>query len=169
MPCPMCNKSHDYTIDQALTNLAGTARRLERLVAGLGARKAAARPSPDKWSAKEIVCHLADCELVYGLRYRKILSEPGAALVAFDQDAWANSLQYRQQPVKGALATFQALRSGHVALLKGLPEAAWNKAGQHPSYGELTLRQLVAHLVDHDRNHTAQVENLSRAAGAKKA
>jgi uncharacterized damage-inducible protein DinB len=165
----MCNKSHDYTINQALTSLAGTARRLERLVAGLSATKATARPSPDKWSAKEIVCHLADCELVYGLRYRTIISEPGSVLTAFDQDAWANNLQYRQQSLKGALTTFKALRSGHIALLKGLPEAAWNKSGQHASYGELTLQQLVTHLVDHDRNHTAQVEHLSRAAGAKKA
>jgi uncharacterized damage-inducible protein DinB len=161
----MCKKNHAYTIDQALTSLAGTARRLERLALGLTPKQAAARPAPDKWSVKELLCHLADCELVYALRYRKILAEPGAALVAFDQNAWASRLQYQRQPVKDSLGRFKALRCAHIGLLKSLPGTAWDLAGQHPSYGALNLRQLVVHLVDHDRNHLAQVERLVPGKG----
>jgi hypothetical protein len=168
MSCPMCNKNHTYTIDQALTSLATTGRRLERIVSGMSAKRAAARPAPDKWSAKEIICHLSDCELVYGYRFRKILCETEATLVAFDQEAWANKLRYRDLPLKSALATFKALRSGHIALLKSLPRSAWNKSGQHPSYGALTLRQIVTHLADHDRNHVAQVERLAAKSATKK-
>ena len=162
MPCPMCNKNHAYSTEQALTSLAATGRRLERLALGLSARRAAARPAPDKWCAKEIVCHLADCELVYGLRYRKILSEPEAALMAFDQEAWAKKLRYRDLSLKGAVATFKALRAAHLALLRALPRSAWSKAGKHPSYGVLTLRQIVTHIADHDKNHVAQVERLAK-------
>jgi hypothetical protein len=160
MSCPLCNKSHAYSIDGALKMLAGTPRRVERLAGGATAKQEASRPSPEKWSAREIVCHLADCELVYGQRYRKIIAEPGAALVAFDQDAWAGNLQYRAQPVKGTLAVFKALRGGNIALFKRIPRAAWNQAGNHPHYGVLTLRQLVVHMADHDRNHLAQLERL---------
>jgi hypothetical protein len=103
---------------------------------------------------------LSDCELVYGFRYRKILAEPEAALVAFDQNAWAEGLRYREQSLKNVLAGFVALRNSHVALFKSLPEESWDKGGVHPEYGKLTLRQLIYHLADHDRGHAARVESL---------
>ncbi len=162
MSCPLCKKNHSYTVGQALASLAGTGRRLERLAGGLSQKQAAASPAPGKWSVKEIVSHLADCELVYGMRYRKIISEPGGALVAFDQEAWAKNLQYRRQPLKGSLATFKVLRGANLNLLKNVPKAAWGKSGKHPEYGKLTLRQIVTHIAEHDRNHVAQVERLVR-------
>lgn len=160
MSCPMCQREHNYTIPEALAVLSSTPRRLARTTAGLSPRRAAARPEPDKWSPKEIICHLSDCELVYGFRYRKILAEPEAVLVAFDQNAWADGLRYGEQSLNNALASFIALRNGHVALLKSLPEETCDKGGVHPEYGKLTLRQLICHLADHDRGHTARVESL---------
>lgn len=163
MSCPMCHKEHPHSIDQALAGMAATPRRLAQLAERLGPRKAASRPIPDKWSAKEIITHLADCEVVYGFRYRKILAEPGTELVAFDQDRWAEGLRYREQPVARTLASFTALRGQHLSLFRLLPPEAWDRTGKHPEYGPLSLRQLVVHLVDHDRNHTAQVERLAGA------
>jgi hypothetical protein len=165
MSCPICNKTHACTIDQALKSLAATARRLERLVYGMKSGPVSARPAPDKWSIKEIVCHLADCEVAYGWRYRKIISEPGAVIPPFDQNAWAENLRYREQPLKEALATYKILRSGHLTRFKNLSKAAWNKVGVHPSYGKITLRQMVVHIADHDRNHVAQVARLSGRTG----
>jgi len=155
MSCPMCRKNHDSTVDQALAALAATGRRLQRMAQKLSPKQASSRPAPGKWSAREIVCHLADCELVYGVRYRKILSEQDPALVAFDQDAWA--ALYEKQRLKDALAAFLTLRSGNLSLLKSVPKSEWDKSGLHPSYGKLTLRQLVLHLADHDKNHLANV------------
>jgi uncharacterized damage-inducible protein DinB len=156
----MCQREHPDPISEVLARLAAVPRRLEQLASRLSPRAAAARPAPDKWSAKEIICHLADCELVYGFRYRKILAEPDAALVPFDQDAWAKGLQYQSQPLKSALAAFGALRNAHVALFKSLPVESWEKSGQHPNYGVLTLNQLVSHLASHDQSHVAQIERL---------
>jgi hypothetical protein len=164
MSCPICHKKHPGTAADILARLAGVPKRLERIAAGLSPRQAALRPEPGKWSAKEIVCHLADCELVYGFRYRKIIAEPDAVLVPFDQDAWASSLRYQELPLKPALSAFAALRNAHVSLFKMLPAEAWQRVGQHPEYGALTLKQLAGHLADHDQNHIVQLENLRSAA-----
>ena len=160
MPCPICQKEHPYTIREAMSILAAAPRRLEKLASAIGPNRAARRPAPDKWSAKEIICHLADCELTYGFRCRKIVSEPEPVLVPFDQEAWAKSLRYQAQPLKPALATFTALRNGNVSLFKSLPQGSWEKTGQHPEYGAISLGQLLSHLVQHDLNHIAQVERL---------
>lgn len=63
MTCPMCHEGHTDSVAQALTDLALMSRRLVRLVSRLSPRQPAARPAPDKWSAKEIVSHLTDCEM----------------------------------------------------------------------------------------------------------
>ncbi len=162
MSCRLCNKDHGYTVGQALASLASTPRRIERMTKGLSPKRVGTRPAPDKWSIREIVSHLADCELVYGMRYRKIIAEPGSALVPFDQNAWAKNLEYGKQPLKSAIEAFRVLRAGNLALLKTASKAAWKNAGQHPEYGKLTLGQLVTHIADHDRNHVAQIERLAR-------
>ena len=156
MSCPICKERHPHTIDEALAILARTPGELKRLSRGIAAGRAVARPAPGKWSLKEIICHLADCELVYGFRYRKILAEPEPALVGFDQNAWAENLRYRDQPLKGALAALDTLRSRNLELLGAIPKSSWRKTGRHALYGDLSLRQIVAHLVDHDRSHIAQ-------------
>jgi len=65
-------------------------------MANLSRADLAHRPAPGKWSIKEIICHLADVEVVNGWRYRMILAQSGSNLTAFDQDLWAS-----QRPIGG--------------------------------------------------------------------
>ncbi len=161
MVCPICGNEHPYKVSKAVNKLAATPRRLAKLVSSMNPRLATRKPGPGKWSAKEIVCHLADCEIVYGFRYRTIVSESDPVLVAFDQEAWAKNLKYESQSLKSALATFSTLRDSHVSLFKSLAPKSWKKIGRHPQYGPLSLAQVVTHLVEHDLKHIAQIERLS--------
>ena len=58
---------------------AATAAKLGRLIQRASAAKLRKRPAPGKWSAAEILAHLADCEIVTGWRMRQILGAPGNA------------------------------------------------------------------------------------------
>lgn len=160
MHCPMCQMSHTDSTSQALNTLSSTPRYLSRIASRMSTRQAGAPPAPGKWSVKEIIAHLADCELVYGFRYRKLLSEPRSELAAFDQNAWAEGTSYRARNIKTTLDSFTALRRNNVSILKSLPQAAWARKSAHPEYGELSLRQLVLHLAEHDRKHSAQIERI---------
>jgi DinB superfamily len=160
MPCPICQREHPQTLPQALGVLARTPTLLEILANRTAPARLARRPAPDKWSAKETIGHLADCEWVFGVRYRKIVAEPGAPLPAFEQDAWATRLGHEKAPVRSLLAAFAALRGANVALLKSLPAEAWTQAGQHPSYGALRLQDLILHIATHDASHLARLEDL---------
>ena len=166
MPCPMCKRNHPYTVSQAMGVLSRTPKLLVMLTSRTASPRLSKQPAPGKWSAREILCHLADCEWIFGVRYRKIAAEPGAPLPAFEQDAWAKKLRYAKTPLKLALAAFAAMRNSNVALLKSLPASAWKQAGAHPTYGNLALRDLVLHIASHDANHLARLEELCPAKRA---
>src|ERR1700733_12361370 len=68
---------------QPLAVQAATARRLERLIKGVPTSRLRKRPAADKWSAAEIVAHLADAEIVIGFRMRLILGAPGVPIAAY--------------------------------------------------------------------------------------
>ncbi len=161
MVCAICSQDHPETDSRALSILASTPRRLEKLLSSVGPREAVARPMPRKWSIKEIVSHLADTELVYGFRYRRTIAEPGARLGEFDQDIWAKELLYRKQPLDTIEKAFSALRKQNLVLLKLVPKGAWSQHATHSEYGTISLREMVAHLATHDRNHLSQIERIA--------
>src|ERR1035438_10265547 len=60
--------------------------RLEHLVQELGPEKLDVAPAPGKWSVRDILCHLADCEIVFAFRLRQALAEDHHVIQPFDQD-----------------------------------------------------------------------------------
>ena len=161
MLCSICRGDHPETDSRALSILASTPRRLEKLLSSVGPREAVARPMRGKWSIKEIVSHLADTELVYGYRYRRTIAEPGASLGEFDQEIWAKELLYRRQPLDAMEGAFSALRKQNLILLKLVSKDVWSQHASHPEYGTISLREMVTHMATHDKTHLSQIERLA--------
>src|SRR5215472_390957 len=119
------------------------------------------KPNPKKWSALEILAHLADIELVYGVRLRQIIAQPGSTIAPIDQDIWANALDYASSRVPELLERYRCVRRANVALLKRLTTADLGKAAFHPEYeGDFTLADLIVFMRRHDPNHLRQIERL---------
>ena len=142
---------------------AATPGKLGRLVQRASAGKLRKRPAPGKWSAAEILAHLADCEIVVGWRIRQILGAPGTPIQAFDQDNWAAAGHYEKRDPKKSLAQFRAARGGNLALLKSLSPEQWKHHGVHAERGVETIDLIVREIAGHDVNHTKQVERIVSA------
>src|SRR3954451_4908190 len=69
--------------------LAATPATLAGLIESIGQRRASTPPPPGQTTAAEIICHLADCELVFGFRLRQTLAEDNHTVQPFDQEKWA--------------------------------------------------------------------------------
>ncbi|MFQ5926524.1 MAG: DinB family protein [Terriglobia bacterium] len=161
--CQLCGEVHAFGRRQAFRIQAATPAKLKRLLRGLSARALQRRPAPRKWSLQEIAVHLFDVELAYGFRYRKILAEPGSLITPFDQNRWADGLDYRHQNLRAVLDAFAALRRAHLALLAGLSAQQWRRAARHPEYrGRYVLEPAFIHLAAHDLNHLHQARALRR-------
>src|SRR5882757_1760438 len=116
-----------------------TPRRLKQAVERLGATGLEQSWAPGKWSARKIICHLADCEIAFGYRWRQIAAQPHHLIQPFDQDAWA--VTYDSLGAEEALAAFCALRQWNCGWLLTLPREAFSKPVTHPERGEVTLEK----------------------------
>lgn len=141
--------------------------RLEALVREMSEDELGFTPGPPHWSAHEQVVHLADSDLVAAARIRHVLAEPGSTLVAFDQEVWAAEMDYAGQPVDAALAVFRAVRASTAALLARMPAEAWDRAGRHTEAGVQTVRDVVAHYVEHLEHHLGVIAKRRRQYAAR--
>jgi len=137
-----------------------TAGKLGRLIGRASAAKLRKRPAPGKWSAAEILAHLADCEIVVGWRMRQVLGAPGTPIQPFDQDSWAASGHYERRDARKSLEQFRAAREGNLALLKSLTPEQWKHHGMHAERGVETIEHIVRMMAGHDVNHSKQVERI---------
>ena len=115
---------------------------------------------PGKWSIRQIMAHLADCELVFAHRFRQVLAEDNPTLIAFDQDAWAGNLDYAHRKPRASLESFRRLRAENYELLKDRPETAFVRAGTHTENGAVTLRSMLEGSAGHTESHARQVQTI---------
>jgi hypothetical protein len=121
------------------------------------------RPAPDKWSVRQIVAHLADSEMIAGIRFRSILAEDNPTLIRADQSKWAENLDYARKKPSHSLETFRRIRAENYELLKEMPESAFERTGNHTERGRTTLLDWLRIFAVHAEKHTQQIRD-TRAA-----
>jgi hypothetical protein len=121
------------------------------------------RPAPGQLSVRQIVCHLADAEVVGAMRLRQIIAEDNPTLQYFDDDAWAERLDYGKRKVSQALETFRRIRSDNFELLKDLPESTFARPGTHSKDGPMTLHQVVEWFATHLEDHVREIQAVRAA------
>jgi uncharacterized damage-inducible protein DinB len=144
--------------------VAATPALLTTLAQQLPPDQLAQRSPQGKWNAREIVAHLADCELVFGFRLRQTLAEDHPTLQPFDQDRWA--ARYANCDMASALSLFGAARNWNLLLLAGVDETERMRPVSHPERGTMTLWTIVKTMAGHDLNHLQQIERLTAATAS---
>jgi DinB superfamily len=138
-----------------------TPERLSDLAGKLGDKGMELSYAPGKWSARMILCHLADSELVFAFRLRQALAEPHHVIQPFDQNAWASSYSSPNLSGTAALNVFLALRQWNLSFLKNVTQAAFTKPVTHPERGSMTFKTLVETMAGHDLNHVRQLDEIA--------
>ena len=145
------------------TILASTVPEIARYLEAMGASKAVIPPAPGKWSAAEIICHLADCELEFAGRLRQTLAEDAPTIQPFDQEKWAAT--YPGITAEQAFAAFSAFRAWNLLLISAALPAAATRPVTHPERGAMTFLTLVETLAGHDLNHLTQLQKQAGPVG----
>jgi len=145
----------------ALEVVGQTSRRLYEVSAALGTAGVEWRPAPNKWNAREILCHLADCEIVFAFRLRQTLAEDHHTIQPFDQEKWAGT--YGGRDIRIALDVFASVREWNVALIRSASPAQLAKKVTHPERGAHTFQTIVETMAGHDLNHLGQLDKIISA------
>src|SRR6476659_5619020 len=103
-------------------------------LAGATAEDLDARPAPGKWTAREVVHHLADSEMTSAIRLRLLLAVDNPAILGYDQEEFARRLFY-DRPIEASLDAFKAARRTTAELLDRMTEAEWQRQGTHTEHG----------------------------------
>ena len=115
-----------------------------------------ATPAPGKWSARQIVHHLADSEMTAAVRFRLLVAEDAPAIKGYDQEAFASRLHY-ERPHEGSLELFRAARASTAELMGCLSEADWLREGTHTEVGRFGLDSWLRIYAPHAHKHADQI------------
>lgn len=133
-------------------------------IGGLSDEEMHRRPQPDAWSALEVLCHLRDYAEEEARRVRRLVEEDSPALETYDEQAWARDRGYQRQDVAPVHDGLRSAWTGLAALLTGLSDGEWERAGSHPDLGEVTVRSRAERQVRHARLHLEQLRALVQAS-----
>ena len=158
MTAPATPYAGDLGERDPLAAIRDTADRIAGLARGWAPDRFERSWAPGKWSARQILTHLAQTELALGNRARMALTTPGYVAQAFDQDAWIA----RETRLSGpeALDTFLALARMNVLFFDGLSTADRATRLSHPDYGELTLDWIIHQMAGHQVHHLRQLQGI---------
>lgn len=125
-------------------------------LAGAGDEELDARPAPGKWSAREIVHHLADSEMTSAVRLRLLLATDNPAIVGFDQEEFARRLYY-DRPTEASIEAFKSARRTTAEILERMTEAEWTREGTHSEHGRYTIERWLEIYSTHAHRHAEQI------------
>ena len=133
---------------------------VEAALEGFPSAELGAHPIPGKWSAQDIVHHLADSEMTSAIRLRRLLVEDKPVIQGYDQDAFAAKLHYAEREIGPSLDALRAARATTVQLLERMSDADWAREGTHSESGRYAAEDWLRIYAAHAHNHAAQILRL---------
>jgi DinB family protein len=122
-----------------------------------------AHPAPGKWSAREIVHHLADSEMTSAVRVRLLLASDRPQIASYDENEFARRLHY-DRPIDASLDAFNAARRTTADILERTSESDWTREGTHTDVGRYTMDTWLEIYAAHAHNHAAQIRKARESA-----
>ncbi len=113
--------------------------------------------APGKWTVRQLLHHITDADTVLYDRIRRTISNPGQVIWAFDQDLWAQGLEYATFPLEVNKAIYEATRAAVLHLAHHHYAQAADKEFVHSATGLRTLKDEFDKVVWHNQRHLDQI------------
>lgn len=135
---------------------------IDSLLRGLPVAWTLAREDEGSWNCTEVVGHLVNLDRGHWIaRVRQVLDEGGSRQFA-PVDRFAQMLESQNVALADLLDEFARLRAANLEQLRGLAlqPADFGRQGLHPSFGRVTLSEVLATWVAHDLTHLHQISRI---------
>lgn len=140
---------------------------LRDAVAGLTPQQLHTPAPPGNWSVMQIVTHLADAEIFYSDRIKRVLAEDRPTMFAADPDQFAVRFRAEDRDLEEELALIAAIRKHVLRILRTASAADFERVGVHSADGPLTLTILLKRIAGHIPHHIRFINEKRPALLAK--
>ncbi|NLX10218.1 MAG: DUF664 domain-containing protein [Chloroflexi bacterium] len=146
---------------ESIERLRQTPDEIAGLLTDLSASDLMRQPPDGGWSIQQVLAHLRDSQGLLDGRVRLMLAQDDPPLVSLGA---ADLLGDAAQPVTAGeiFERYRAERDELLDLLEDIPLMAWGRTGQHPEFGQVTIRQQASYFAGHELIHLRQLELLRR-------
>ncbi len=149
--------------EKPLDILSRTGSRLRDAIRGLSKEQLRKREAPGKWSINHVLRHLADSDIVWGWRMRMALAHDRPPITGYDQDAWADKLDYGDAEAEESIGEFAVLRAGNLRLLSRATPEDLRRVGVHAERGEESVAHMMKLYAGHDILHLNQIDRIRKS------
>jgi uncharacterized protein YciI len=123
-----------------------------RLLESIDEKRAEFVYAPGKWTVKQVVNHIIDCERVFAYRALCIARNDLRPLAGFEEKDYARNGPSAALLLRSLLDELRAVRAATIWLFRNLPEEAWLRRGNANQY-DVTVRGLAFQIAGHERHH----------------
>jgi ferredoxin len=151
--------SNQNTIEQLIEQLQNTQAKLIALLESV-ADDQDWQPDPQKWSFRAVAAHLATVEKeCFQVRVNRIAAGENPHFESY----FNTDRDFSQRDLADSLQAWAATREEIIAFLGTLPPERWRFTGSYAAFGTITLRDVLQTMLEHDRQHTRQLEQIMAA------
>jgi hypothetical protein len=145
--------------DRIVSRMQATRQELLARIEGLDEAAFGWRPPEGGWSTRETLAHLVDAERAHRRFVQAVLAGQPVHLEGFDLDRWNEEHVARRahQSVAEILEALHVERQATLDLLPTIPDDAWERQGDHPALGEVSLVQVIRIIGVHERQHLQEI------------
>lgn len=123
-------------------------------LSGISEEKSLEAYEPGKWTIRQVVSHVSDCERLFLSRAFWFARGFDSALPSFDQNVSADAARANEFSWASHIDEFDSVRCGTVAFFRNLPRQSWDNRGV-ASGNPFTVRALAYIIAGHLDHHAA--------------
>ncbi len=140
------------TDDDVVAALEGQLNDNRAMLLSIPESRASVTNEPGKWSVKQILGHLLDCERVFAYRALRFARNDPTPLPGFDENDFMRDATFDSRPLAELVSEFEHVRKATLHLIRSLSPEAWLRSGL-ANGKRVSVRALAFIIAGHERHH----------------
>lgn len=127
--------------------------RVHAAVSGMGEEAGAFRYAPGKWSVKEVLQHVIDCERIFAYRALRFARKDHIELPGFEENEYAPASMADRRSLHDLVHELELVRSTSIVLFQSFPDEGLDQKGI-ANGKPITVRAIGWVIAGHCDHHT---------------
>lgn len=134
---------------------------VEQIISAVKSSQLTLHPSPEKWSIKDNIAHLAKYQPVFTERISIILKINSPVFDRYKAENDPDFESWRKREIPDLIKTLNSDRQFIFNLIINLGDTELNRIGLHKKYGKLTVTQWTEFFLLHEAHHIFTIFQLA--------